>query len=104
MARQLRQEPSLRADLMKVVIDQAAKKKDLRLSKTAGALLKVIEEESEKSRRVLAVQALSVIDPRHLGEKQYRQTMERLYALSKDELSAEVQIAVADVITQYQNG
>lgn len=104
MARQLKQEPSLRGSLIKVVIDQAAKKEDLRLSETADALLDVIEEDPGEQRRVLAIQALSVIGTEHLGEEQYGQVMNRLYALSKEDPSAEVRAAAGDLITRYQAG
>ena len=104
MARQLNQEPSLRGSLIRVVIDQAAKKEDLRLSETADALLDVIEEDPGEQRRVLAIQALSVIGTDHLGEEQYGQVMSRLYALSKEDPSAEVRAAAGDLITRYQAG
>ena len=104
MARQLKQEPSLRGSLIKVVIDQAAKKEDLRLSETADALLDVIEEDPGEQRRVLAIQALSLIGTEHLGEEQYGQVMNRLYALSEEDPSAEVRAAAGDLITRYQAG
>jgi len=56
MARQLKRELSLRGSLIVVVIDQTAKKEDLRLSETADALLDVIEEDPGEQRRVLAIQ------------------------------------------------
>jgi hypothetical protein len=104
MARQLRQEPSLRADFIRVVTDLATRSEDLHLSRTAEALLEVIEEDSERNHRVLAVQALSAIGPEHLGEKQYERIISRLYALSEEDPSAVVQAAAADVITRYQSG
>ena len=104
MARQLKQEPSLQGSLIEVVIDQAAKKEDLHLSETADALLDVIEEDPGEQRRVLAIQALSAIGTEHLGEEQYGQVMNRLYALSEEDPSAEVRAAAGDLITRYQAG
>lgn len=104
MAHQLKQEPSLRGSLIEVVIDQAAKKEDLRLARTADALLDIIEEDPGEQRRVLAIQALSAIGTKHLGEEQYRQAMNRLYALSKEDPSARVRAAAGDLITRYQTG
>ena len=53
---------------------------------------------------MLAIQALSVIGTEHLGEEQYGQVMNRLYALSKEDPSAEVRAAAGDLITRYQAG
>ncbi|PSQ93769.1 MAG: hypothetical protein BRD30_01200 [Bacteroidetes bacterium QH_2_63_10] len=103
MARQLKQKPALRASLIEVVIDQALRKEDLRLTGTAEALLHVVEEGSDEQHRVLAIQALSVIGPEHLGEERYEQTMNQLYVLSEEDPSAEVQTAAAEVLTQYQD-
>ena len=102
MARQLRQKPALRSSSIQAVIGQATDK-DIRLSRTAAALLRVVEEDSNEQHRMMAIQALSVIGSEHLGEKRYEQTMNRLYALSEKEPSAKVQAAATDLLTRYQN-
>lgn len=102
MAHQLRQKPALRASSIQAVTGQAADK-DIRLTETAAALLHVVEEDPSEQHRMMAIQALSVIGPEHLGEKRYEQAMNRLYALSEEDPSAEIRTAAADALTQYQS-
>jgi hypothetical protein len=104
MARQLRQAPSLRASLIEVAIAQASKENAPSLSRTTEALLHVVDESPRQEHRVLAVQALSVIGPEHLGDKQYGRVIRRLYTLAETDPSAKVRTAVADVIARQQTG
>lgn len=103
-AQELRQKPSLRTDLLQIVIDQAAGHEQLDLPKTAGALLHVIENDSHRRHRLMAVQALGIIGAEHAGEAQYQEVMNRLYALMKEEPSDRLRGVAADAIDQFQSG
>lgn len=102
VAPQLRQESSVRATLIRVVIEQASKDEDLNLSRTTEALLHVIENDTKQEHRLLAIQALSVIDPEQAGEKWYEEAMSRLYTLAEEEQSEQVRKVMTSVIDRYQ--
>lgn len=102
VAQELRENPSLRVSMLRVVTEQATDKENLKLPRTAEALLHIIETDSNQQRRLMAVQALSEIGPEHVGEKQYRKAMNRLYVLAEEESSKQVRCAAANVIKRYQ--
>jgi len=102
VAPQLRQESSMRATLIQVVIEEASRDEDLNLPRTTEALLHVIENDTSQKHRLLAIQALSVIGPEHAGEKRYEEAMSRLYTLAEKEQSEQVRKGMISVIDRYQ--
>lgn len=101
VAHALRQHPSMRTTYIQTVLRVADDHKRLDLSRTVGALLDIIEEDSSREHRLIAIQALHAIGAEHAGEERYRQALDRLYALMQEESSERVRDAAAETLTQY---
>jgi len=101
IAHALRQQPSMRAAHIQIVIEAAAGPDDPDLSRTVGTLLNVIERDSNRDHRLMAVQALHRIGPEHVGAQQYRQAMSRLYTLTQNELPEAVRLAAERTLSRY---
>ena len=101
IAHTLRQEPSMRSTYIQTVINVTGEHKRLDLSRTVGALLDIIEGDSNREHRLMAIQALHTIGAEHAGKERYRQAMDRLYALMQGESSEQVRRAAAETLTQY---
>jgi len=97
----LRQEPSMRAAHIQVVIEATAEAERVDLSRTVWALVDVIKHDSNPTHRLMAVQALHRINPEHVGQKQYRQAMSRLHALTQGELPEPVRTAAQRTLSRY---
>ncbi len=93
--------PSMRMGYIRAAIEVASNQENVDLSRTTGALLDIIEEDSNSENRRMAVQALHEIGPDHVGEQRYRQAMGQLHALMQAEKSKQVRDAAARALTQY---
>jgi len=101
IAQALRQQPSMRAAHIQIVIEAAAGPDHPDLSRTVGALLHVIERDSNRDHRLMAVQALHQIGPEHVGTQRYRQAMSQLYTLTQSELPEAVRLAAERTLSRY---
>jgi hypothetical protein len=101
IAQALRQQPSMRAAHIQIVIEAAAGPDHPDLSRTVGALLHVIERDSNRDHRLMAVQALHQIGPEHVGAQRYRQAMSQLYTLAQSELPEAVRLAAERTLSRY---
>ena len=101
LARTLRQSPSLRDSQLHLVITQAPKEGDLRLTNTAWALIHIIESSTKPTHRIMAVQALHTLNEDQVGERSYRQMMNKLHGLMKDESSERVRGLARVMLTDY---
>ena len=101
IAHALRHEPSMRAGHIQIVIEAAAGPDHPDLSRTVGALLDVIERDSNRDHRLMAVQALHQIGPEHVGAQRYRQAMSQLYTLTQSELPEAVRLAAERTLSRY---
>lgn len=101
IAHELLKRPSMRDTYIQIVVSVASDREHLDLSQTAGALLDIVESDSNREHRLMAIQALHTIGIDHTGEKRYRRAMDRLYTLMQGESSEQVRRAAAQTLTQY---
>lgn len=101
IAHALTREPSMRASHIQTAIEAAVETEALDLSRTVRALLDVIEHDMNQNHRLMAVQALHHIGPEHVGKKQYRQAMSRLYTLTQGALPAPVRVAAQRTLAHF---
>lgn len=102
IARALRDSSSgrMRATLLQTLIDVAIEEGGpMEFSAAVPALLRVVEHDAEPRRRLLALQALSLIGPKQTDEARYRRIMTRLRARVPDDASPPVRRAVASLLS-----
>lgn len=101
IAHALKQQPSIRTSSLEVVIEIAVENEHIDLFRTVGALLNIIEHDSNRAHRLMAVQALHQIGSEHVGTKRYRQAMSQLYTLTQSELPEQVRVAAEQTLSRY---
>ncbi len=102
IARALRDSSSgrMRTTLLQTLIDVAVEEgAAMDFSAAVPALLRVIEHDSAKQRRLLALQALDLVGPERADEARYRRVMARLRARMPDDPSPPVRRAVASMLS-----
>lgn len=101
IAHGLKQEPSNRVSYLQVVIETAVHGERVDLSRTVRALLGVIETDANPARRLMAVQALHEIGPKHAGEKEYQRAMHRLHESMQSEPSEQIRVCAKRALARY---
>lgn len=83
------------AALHNVIVVATQSPNDIDLSSTVGALLQIVENDADETRRLTAIQALHVIGTEHAKDHIYRRAMERLHQIVEEESSERVRGAAA---------
>jgi len=90
----------MRATLLRTLIDVAIEEGSaMDFSAAVSALLRVVEHDPVPRRRLLALQALSLVGPERADEARYRSVMARLRTRLPDDPSPPVRRAVASMLS-----